>query len=706
MSADHIHRWHGYPIINDQETDDELELIELHVVANSKKLATSKTEYDNTLASPSVPQDAFPMAMSSGYIPQRFADIVSLPQPLPETQLPSSSIGIPVDNFQNPPSSLPGAHHCYGGFSLGRVGNSTIHHVTASGEQSVHVVREDVIRAALVDGDNDETTLLHNPDPMPLNPRSRAYWRQELLRALSLEVNMVLFLMVVSLIVVLAVSNDGHSSNNNPNSPSTNQQNGAIQIPGVLEVAPTHAPTTFLDLLNLPQYTLQAMENSRSPQSKAYQWLANSFNNQSSTLVNDLPKWRLKQRFALATFYYSTRGEYWVKKHGWLAWDEDECTWEQVFLSQRDTREFHCNNMGEIKELSFERANNLHGTIPPELSLLGGSFQVLKFHQQLQLEGTIPTEVGLLTKLTQITLGLTNIAGTLPTELGYLQCLDFLFSFNNQISGQIPSEIGKLGKLSSLILATLNLSGSVPVEIFQLPGLVSLVIDGGPDLNTEYALQDVFGNAQQLEMLSLSFQSFGADMSIPSEIGTMTKLTKLLLSASNIFGTVPTELGMLEQLTSLGLNENAISGSFPNVLIELTNLKYLHVDSNKLHGPLPPNLFSILTNLVTLRAHSNHFSGMIPTEVGLLSSLQVLELKNTDLSGTMPTELLALTNLTLLALQNTSVSGSIPEQLCDKMYQKKYQCFGRPTCPLLSVKTSATVCEGTVLCGCDCAPCP
>ncbi|CAB9528801.1 leucine rich repeat [Seminavis robusta] len=622
-------------------------------------------------------------------LPPILDDIVPLP-PIHPTTAPAPAPA---------PANVPGAQSIYDGFS-GNPNSFGINH----GEHTASNLQESFTEAAILEIDNQETHLLESdgagtePRILPKH-RSKKHWRQRLLRVLSLEINVFLLAVMAILLIILAVSNGGHTSSNSsqpnviempPRNPSTPQ----------LATMPTMAPTTFLE--SLPEYSLSAMERAQSPQSKAYQWL---ISNQNSS--QELPRWRLTQRFALATFYFSTRGDHWVSHRGWLDWATNECNWEQVYVLPNSTPEMTCNEKGEITVVTIERTNNLEGTIPPEISLLGNSLESFMLYRQLTLTGSIPTEVGLLTKLTRLLLSVTSIIGTLPTELGLLQDLEEITILeSHRISGSLPSELGKLVRLSALHVARTNLAGLVPVEIFQLHGLRYLTIEECPGLITECALEQVVCNMQQLVSFSLSSRSFGAAISIPSEIGNLTELQLLRLHDWRIHGALPSELGKLTKLVALDVSGNSIFGTLPHELFALTYLYSLLVGSNQLEGTLPLDLFTNLARLEYLNMNGNHFSGTVPTEVGLLSSLVKLELQNTSLSGTIPTELVALENMTSLAIKNTSLSGSIPEELCEKLYQKQWQCHQVAPCQLLPVKTNTSECHGTGLCGCDCGPCP
>ncbi|CAB9501784.1 Leucine Rich Repeat [Seminavis robusta] len=476
----------------------------------------------------------------------------------------------------------------------------------------VEEIADDEIIAHPID-DDQQIDLLPNAEPLPTDQRSRQYWRQKLLCSLSAEI--IVALLVVSIIVLIFVLTSTQGNRN-----QLQNQNESIHIPAnPVEVA---TEQTFLESLNLPHYTQEALANSRSPQSKAYQWLVNNINNQTFFTQPDLPKWRLAQRFALATFYCSTRGDYWVKHRGWLDWETNECSWEQIFWNLTFSPDLSCNEMGEIKALVFWNANNLEGTLPPEIFLLGNGLQTLQISGNAELSGTLPTEIGLLTNLTMMSFGLSGLSGSLPTELGCLQYLTSLRVTHSHISGPLPSELGNLLNLTDLTLINTALTGTFPMNL-----------------------------------------------------GELSELFVLFLEDWNIKGTLPVEIKKVTNLALLTLQNCSISGTFPRVLSELPNLAQLKLGSNHLNGRLPPHLLSELTKLQVLSIKDNLFSGSIPTEIGVLSSLKQLELQNTYLSGTIPTELHALDNLTSLVLKNTLLSGRIPDKLCSKLYKERFQCF-------------------------------
>jgi hypothetical protein len=99
-----------------------------------------------------------------------------------------------------------------------------------------------------------------------------------------------------------------------------------------------------------------ALQDEKSPQFKAYEWI------RKDPFLRSFESAQMLQRYALATFYYSTGGEgNWNQVDNWLFYGNDECSWEGIT----------CKN-GDVTEMSLSR-KNLSGTVPPELILLNDS---------------------------------------------------------------------------------------------------------------------------------------------------------------------------------------------------------------------------------------------------------------------------------------------------------------------------------------------
>jgi hypothetical protein len=92
----------------------------------------------------------------------------------------------------------------------------------------------------------------------------------------------------------------------------------------------------------------------------------------SNTNLEAYPDWKRILQYALAVLYYSTNGENWKERDGWMT-DEDKCTW-----LTHDTENPVCNDNGVYYQITLYR-NNLDGTVPLELALLSNSLFSLDF---------------------------------------------------------------------------------------------------------------------------------------------------------------------------------------------------------------------------------------------------------------------------------------------------------------------------------------
>lgn len=126
--------------------------------------------------------------------------------------------------------------------------------------------------------------------------------------------------------------------------------------------SPTASPITSLTelLSNMSSDGGTDLLTPSTPQNDALRWLA------GNTHLDTYSDEKKIQRYALATFYYSTDGDNWTDKDGWLT-DIDECVW----YNEADDGQF-CSSSGGVRELDFFH-NNIAGTIPKEIGLLSNS---------------------------------------------------------------------------------------------------------------------------------------------------------------------------------------------------------------------------------------------------------------------------------------------------------------------------------------------
>ena len=83
------------------------------------------------------------------------------------------------------------------------------------------------------------------------------------------------------------------------------------------------------------------------------------------------------------------------------------------------------------------------------------------------------------------------------------------------------------------------------------------------------------------------------------------------LSGKSIMGTLPTSLGQLTQLERLVLDTNLIYGTIPSALAGMASLKALYLNRNSLKGTVPLAL-TTLTKLQVLNVNFNYMTGTLP----------------------------------------------------------------------------------------------
>ena len=114
---------------------------------------------------------------------------------------------------------------------------------------------------------------------------------------------------------------------------------------------------------------------------------------------------------------------------------------------------------------------------------------------------------------------------------------------------------------------------------------------------------------------------------IPPELGSLSNLTKLVLTSNKLSGEIPPELGSLSNLTELVLSINQLSGEIPPELGNLSNLTLLALSSNRLSGEIPPELGN-LSNLTQLYLITNQLRGSLPLSLTGLTELSALSFRN------------------------------------------------------------------------------
>ncbi|KAK3238556.1 hypothetical protein CYMTET_51439 [Cymbomonas tetramitiformis] len=138
---------------------------------------------------------------------------------------------------------------------------------------------------------------------------------------------------------------------------------------------------------------------------------------------------------------------------------------------------------------------------------------------------------------------------------------------------------------------------------------------------------------------------------------------KLNINNVGVTGTIPTEIGQLTRLTRLKLANNDMQGTIPSEIGKLTlHNRQMSLQNLGLAGTLPTELGAVTSTRAMLFG-GNSFSGTLPTELGELRSLTGLWLAANSLTGTLPTELGSWTIVKSIGLESNSLTGTLPAQL-------------------------------------------
>ena len=266
-----------------------------------------------------------------------------------------------------------------------------------------------------------------------------------------------------------------------PSQPPTSPVEGLGMTP-----YPTSEPGSYI--LSLPEYTISALQDILSPQSKAYAWL------EDYPGLNQIPDWRKHQLFALASLYHALNGDEWLQNEdqSWLEHNVSECLWNGFSINDV------CDSDGRIVDVSISSVQNLTGSsLPPELGLLSSLETIqLYFLDGLQanlsdvlpaqlaylplkalhvyateIYGPIPSQLALFRGLLDLDLRSNQLTGTVSSELGQLTSLKSIALHENHFVGKIPSELGLLTDLDTLFLDRTDVTGVIPNELCSLPSL-------------------------------------------------------------------------------------------------------------------------------------------------------------------------------------------------------------------------------------------
>ncbi|CAB9513332.1 leucine rich repeat [Seminavis robusta] len=379
-----------------------------------------------------------------------------------------------------------------------------------------------------------------------------------------------------------------------------------FEVGGVVNLGTTStpAPTTevYDIILTHSRYHGLEFEDINSYQSKAVAWVESTADLSLHTAA------RLVQRYALACLYYATNsvenfhtieifGEGnvrpWIDETDWLS--GDECTWYKIT----------CNDEGYVTRIELD-SNRLTGALPPELTLLKNTLEVLDFYQNLfhnigdagnhwlgeltnlkelfyartymEYDG-IPTVIGLLTNLQEYDCSYTLYNGPLVGQTwATLSNLEYLHIGGNRYNSSVPVELALMPKLEYLYAEYTDLTGDLSF-ISLMPEIVELWVDRNPmmggSIPSEVGLVD--------SLRSFSVTDCGLTGTLPTELGEL-QLKQFWCYNNSLVGDIPSELGQIQELSRLGLENNEFRGSVPSEICDLRSGENLEGNLDKLEA--------------------------------------------------------------------------------------------------------------------------
>jgi len=356
------------------------------------------------------------------------------------------------------------------------------------------------------------------------------------------------------------------------------------------------------NLLGIPVKHGLAFEDEDSPQHRALRWTV------ADKYYDTYDDERQLQRYALATFFYSTyakTNDYmtkevpWSSNEDWLS-QKDECEWEGITCNQDRAAGDDLadkNNENHLVTHIYLPEHRLSGSIPIDLALLESSLTFLILSKNdIYMEGDDLNVLQYLAKLKSIHLDDNYIASDsgLPNSLRGLSNLRKLDLSYNLLQGDIPDGyFSEMKQLSHLEIESNYLSGTLPSSLREKRNLVYLYIRRN---SFQFVLEEALQNISWPQIFSLWMDGNNITGSFPSEIGELTGLASLSIADTSIAGLIPTELGKLTELRRGWFYGNDLTGEIPAELGNLDQLEVMELHGNNFEGEMPQGICDSVAN--------------------------------------------------------------------------------------------------------------
>ncbi|CDP11283.1 unnamed protein product [Coffea canephora] len=214
-------------------------------------------------------------------------------------------------------------------------------------------------------------------------------------------------------------------------------------------------------------------------------------------------------------------------------------------------------------------------------------------------------------------------------------------------------------RVTGLNISYMNLSGTLPPQLGNLSFLVSLDVSAN---NFHGELPHEFVGLRRLKLLNLSFNNLEGEF--PPWIGSFPQLHRLFLRNNSFTGLIPSSISNLSKLESISLSFNRLQGNIPIGIFNISSLQMISLTGNGLSGVLPSDMCYHLPGLIRLSLSLNKLNGQLPSSnLAKCSELRVLSLSLNEFGGSIPKEIGALKKLEELYLGGNYLEGVIPREI-------------------------------------------
>eukprot|EP00981_Chlorochromonas_danica_P001958 scaffold405_cov179-Ochromonas_danica.AAC.2 len=319
--------------------------------------------------------------------------------------------------------------------------------------------------------------------------------------------------------------------------------------------------------------------------------------------------------------------------------------------------------------------NFFTGSLPMELAQL----TILDFFSVSYniISGTLPETLGNWKNIKELYMGVNWFEGTIPVSFGNMTSLNYLYLETTLITGGIPEQLGKLSELTVLSLNGNLLSGTIPDSLTNITSLIVLLI--GYSYCHGSIPQDI-GRLSNLQYFSIAYAAYSGNLPISfSSLSNLevAALTNNFLSgslsalsipsshleylniSSNLFTGDTSPLSSLENMAILDISFNGLTGPF-RACENMSKLLWLFLRGNELSGSLSGVFTSVSTpSLYFLDLSSNRFSGPFPwSDLSQLTQLNTLAAVQNCFTGTLSSDICKASKLEVLALDGLSAAPS------------------------------------------------